>query len=155
VPFAVRGLWRGFLRESLALVGLIAGAMVAASVGPTLAATLVARGWVPGGEALIVATVALFVGVYIAASIVGALAHRLASAIFLGGVDRAAGIVLGIAKGATLLGFGLILLQRFMPSVTLTQAIDASRLARPLTRFATFVFQTGRSLARAPLGEAA
>ena len=155
MPFAVRGLWRGFLRESLALVGLIAGAMVAASVGPTLAATFVARHWVPAGEALIVATVALFVGVYIVAHVLGRIAQRLASAIFLGGLDRTAGVVFGIAKGATVLGFGLILLQRFMPSPTLAQAIDASRLARPLTRFATFVFHTGESLARTPAGEAA
>lgn len=155
MPFAVRGLWRGFLRESLALVGLIAGAMVAASAGPTLAATLVARHWLPAGEALIVAEAALFVGIYIVAHTAGVIARRLASVVFLGGLDRSAGIVFGLAKGATVIGFGLILLQRFLPSATLTQAIDTSRLARPLTRFATYVFDAGRSLATRPAGEPA
>jgi uncharacterized membrane protein required for colicin V production len=129
--------------------------VVAASAGPPLAATLVARRWVPSAEAPVVAAAALFVGVYILANVVGRVARRLASAIFLGGLDRTAGVVFGIAKGATLLGFGLILLQRFLPSPSLTHAIDTSRLARPLSRFATFVFDTGRSLAKVPAGEPA
>ncbi len=129
--------------------------MVAASAGPTLAATLVARQWLPAAEAPVVAAAALFVGVYLLAHVAGMIAHRLASAIFLGGLDRSAGVVFGLAKGATVLGFGLILLQRVLPSHTLTQAIDTSRLARPLARFATLVFDTGRSLATAPAGEPA
>ena len=152
VPFALRGYWRGFLRESLALVGLLGGALAAAAGGSRLAAALVARQLVPPQAARGVALALLFVVVYVAARAAGALADRLARAIFLGGVNRAAGLAFGVAKGAVVLGFALVLLQQFLPSPSLAGMLAASRLAPPLTQLANGVVEAGRTLAAPALG---
>ncbi len=147
VPFALRGYWRGFLRESLALVGLVGGALVAAAGGSTLAAVLVQRHLLPPLVARVAGITLLFVAVYVGAHLTGLIADRLARAIFLGGFNRAAGLAFGVAKGAVLLGFVLILLQQFVASPALNAMIAASRLGGPLAQFAANVVEAGRSLA--------
>jgi membrane protein required for colicin V production len=147
LPFALRGYMRGFVRESLALAGLLGGAFVAAVGGPTVAAALVSRHLLPPLGARIVAFVGLFLAVYVGAQIVGVVVDRVARAIFLGGLNRAAGLALGIAKGATVLGFALILFERVAASPRVSQMIASSRLGRPLAEFASHVIQLGRRLA--------
>src|SRR5882724_5984440 len=99
VPFAFRGWWRGFCRETLGLVGLSGGVLAAAAAGPALAQALLARHLVPPGAALPVAWAALFVGTFVIADLVGRIADRLARALLLGGVNRVAGAFFGSMKG--------------------------------------------------------
>src|SRR5438093_229150 len=73
-------------------------------------------------------------------------AARVARALFLVTFNRAAGAVFGLAKGAALLGFALLLAQRLVPSAALAEVIAASRLGRPLTDLATGVVSVGRTL---------
>jgi membrane protein required for colicin V production len=150
VPFTVRGWWRGFCRESFGLVGLVAGALVAAAAGPELARILLARRLLPPFAALPVAWSAIFLAAWIAAAVVGRLADRLARALLLGGVNRIAGAVFGSLKGAALLGFGLLLVEHVSPSPALTRVIAASRLGRPLEQVAVGVVRTGRELGAGP-----
>jgi membrane protein required for colicin V production len=147
VPFALRGYWRGFLRESLALLGLLGGALAAAAGGGRLAAALVARHLLPPVAARAAALTLLFLAVYVGAQVAGMIADRLARVILLGGLNRVAGLAFGVAKGALVLGFVLILVQQHLSSPALAGMIAASRLGGPLTQFATELVAVGRSLA--------
>ena len=148
--FALRGYWRGFLRESFGLLGLVGGALAAAAGSAPLAAELEARQLLPSLLALPVAGVALFLLVYLSALLSGILAERIAHAILLGGLNRVAGVAFGVAKGAALLGFALIFVQRLRPPPGLTQLIADSRLGAPLSAFATGVIHAGQLLVRQP-----
>ena len=150
VPFALRGWWRGFCRETLALVGLFGGVLAAAAGGPELARALVEKRLLSPAAALPVAWVAIFVGAFVAADLVGRLADRLARTLLLGGVNRLAGAFFGSAKGAAFLGFALLLIERLLPSPALEQTIARSRLGRPLEQIADSVIATGRELRPAP-----
>jgi len=143
VPFALRGYWRGFCREGLGLVGLFVGAFAAAGFGPTLAASLVASKVGPPYVALPVAYAAIFAVVWVLASVLGRIADRIARALFLGGVNRVGGALLGSAKGATVLGFALLLAAR---APGLADTIESSRLGRPLMQLAGSVLGSGHLL---------
>ena len=147
VPFALRGYFRGFCREGFGLAGLVAGALVAAAASPGLGHALVARGLLPPVAAGPVASAALFLGTVVVANLVGVLTDRLVRALLLGGLNRAGGALLGGRKGATLLGFGLLLAARLLPDSGLTGMITSSRLGPPLAGLATRVLEAGRGLA--------
>ena len=146
VPFTLRGWVRGFCRESVGLAGLLAGGLAAAAWGPALGAALVARHLMRPVLAEAIGCAGLFVAVNLVTHVLGALADRIALALFLGGINRVAGAVFGLAKGAALVGFALLVAERVVPSGTLTQVIAASRLGRPLTELATGVVGVGRTL---------
>jgi membrane protein required for colicin V production len=146
VPFALRGWWRGLIREFSSLAGLIGGVLVAAAFEAVVAAAVVERGLLPPLPAAVAASLGLFLAVYVAANLTGALGDRLARTLLLAGLNRMAGIAFGLAKGAVLLGFGLSMVQRLAPSRALDELIASSQLGRPLTRFAELVVDTGRSL---------
>ena len=147
VPFALRGWWRGFLRESLAVIGLLGGVLAAAAGAPRLAAAIVARHLLPPLAARAAALVSLFVLVWVAAQLTGLIADRLARAAFLGGFNRVAGLAFGLVKGAALLGFVLMALERFLPSPSFAELVGSSKLAHPLTTFAANLLDAGRGLA--------
>ena len=150
IPFALRGYWRGFCREGLGLVGVFAGAFAAAAFGPELAATLVAHeiGW--PSVALPLAYLVIFTAVWMAAAVLGAVADRIARALLLGGVNRVGGAILGSAKGATVLGFALLLAAR---APWMAATIEASRLGRPLMQIAGSVLDTGHLIHGRPAGQ--
>jgi membrane protein required for colicin V production len=153
-PFALRGYWRGFCRESFGLAGTLGGLVAAAAGGSRVAAVLVARELLSPAAAGPAAFVAVFVVVVVAANLLGALADGLARALFLGGVNRAAGVIFGSAKGAAVLGVGLLAVERLVVSPALAELVAHSTLARPLARFAAGVLATGRDLAAAAEGKA-
>ena len=155
VPFALRGWWRGFCRETLAIVGMVGGTLAAAAYAPALATAIEARHVVPSEAAVPLAWVAIILGACIAAAIVGRIADRLLRALMLGGANRLAGALFGSLKGAALLGFVLLLVEHFAPSPALARVIAASRLGRPLEAIAGSVVATGRDLGRVPQGRRA
>jgi membrane protein required for colicin V production len=144
-PFALRGYWRGFLREGFALLGLVGGIAAAIAGRGPLAGALLARGLVPPALATPAAIAGLFVAVYVLAQLAGAVADRLARAVFLGGVNRAAGIAFGIAKGAAILGLVLVVLLHVLPSPSFERLVAQSRLGGPLVAFVRHAVATGRS----------
>ena len=145
-PFALRGYWRGFCRESLGLAGLLGGAVVAGAGSARVAAVLVARHLLPPAAAHPAAFAAIFLATAVAANLLGLVADRLARVLLLGGVNRAGGAVFGLAKGAAFLGFVLLLAERLVPSPGLAEVIERSTLGRPLVRLATRILETGRAL---------
>lgn len=134
IPFAVRGWWRGFCREACAVVGLVGGALLAASRGADLAALLVARASVPPEIALLLGWGALFLAAVLVAALAGRILERLARALFLGGLNRVGGVVLGSVKGIAVLAVALLVIEQAAPPVR--PALAASRVARPLTQLA-------------------
>ena len=146
VAFGLRGWWRGFCRETLALVGLFGGALAAAAAGPQVASAIVARQILPAPVALPVAWAGVFLAAWVVAGVFGHLADRLARALFLGGVNRAGGAVFGCLKGAVMLGFALLLVEHAFPSPRVAEMIATSRLGRPLEHIADTVVATGREL---------
>jgi membrane protein required for colicin V production len=149
VPFAFRGYFRGFCRETLGLVGVFGGVLAAAAAGPDVAEALLDRHVLPGVAAWPVAWAAIFCATFLLASLAGRIADGLARALLLGGVNRAAGALFGCAKGAAVLGFALLLFEQLAPSSSLTKIIAASRLGRPLEQIAGSVVQKGRELGAA------
>ena len=152
VPFALRGWGRGFCRESIALGGLIGGALLAGAGGPPLATALATRGMSPL-VARVAAPLSLFIAAAVTAHVLGALTDRLVRALLLGGVNRIAGLVFGTLKGAALVGFALLLAERVAPSAPLAGVVAGSRLATPLTRFAAGILEAGRGLGPRPHGQ--
>jgi membrane protein required for colicin V production len=150
VPFAFRGYARGLCRESLGLVGSIAGLFVAGAFGPQLGKVLLEKHLVPAVGAQPVGWMVVFFGTWLVAALLGRLADRLASALLLGGLNRFAGMLFGSAKGAALLGFTLLLIEQAAPSSSVSRAIAQSQLGRPLEHMAGSVAQTGRELGIAP-----
>ena len=155
VPFGLRGFWRGFLREGFGLVGVVGGVLLAVAASSPVADALVARGMLPPLEARLAAPVVVFLVVYVAAQVVGLVADRLARAILLGGLNRAAGLVFGVAKGAALVGFALLIAEGAFPSEDVTRAIERSTLGRPLRRFALAIVEIGRDFGGQPVARRA
>ena len=150
IPFAFRGYFRGFCRETLGLVGLFGGVFAAAAVGPGRAPALGARHVLPAVAAWPIAWAAIFLAAFVLAALAGRIADGLARALLLGGVNRVAGALFGCAKGAAVLGFALLLSEQLVSSTSLTKAIAASRLGRPLAEIAGSVVHRGRQLGAAP-----
>jgi membrane protein required for colicin V production len=155
VPFALRGWWRGFCRETLAVIGLVGGALAAAAVGPALAERIDAGHIVPPAAALPLAWAAIMLGACVVAAVAGRIAERVARALMLGGVNRFAGALFGSVKGAAFLGFLLLLVEHLAPSPAVTRVIAGSRLGRPLEQIAGSVVATGREFGAAPRGHRA
>ncbi|HYV58244.1 MAG TPA: CvpA family protein [Candidatus Nitrosopolaris sp.] len=154
VAFALRGYWRGFCREGFGLAGLVGGVLLAAAAGPSLTDALVKRHLLPLLAAAPASYTGLFLGTVVLARLLGALADRLIRALPLGSVNRAAGAMVGVLRGGTLLGFGLLTILRFAPTSSASEVVAASTLGRPLTRLAEGVIETGRELlGHPPIGE--
>jgi membrane protein required for colicin V production len=125
--FAIRGFWRGFSREFFGFVGLIGGLAVAAA--SYAAAVPYVPEAVPEYIRPIVAFAAVFFAVDFLANIVGAVLHRLLGILFLSPVNRLAGAVFGIAKGAAMAMIALLLLRAYTPAPGLVSELEQSRIA--------------------------
>ena len=144
--FGLRGYFKGLFRESFALIGFVAGVMVAVRYDEPVAALwsahwnhsfLFLRGLV---------FVALFFAVYILSGLAGGLLHRSARALFLQGLNRIGGILVGAAKGAALIACMVFFLlsSPFLPQ-EMRKSLDESYLASPLYQLARVLIGMGKS----------
>jgi membrane protein required for colicin V production len=96
------GLWRGFMREVLSLVGWVTGLWLAllhaVPLGERFPFDLP---WPPARTAL--AALLIVVGCLVAAALVAMAVKRLLSAVSLSGTDRLVGAIFGAARAALLL----------------------------------------------------
>ena len=105
------GAIRGFLRESVALLGWLVGLWLAWRYAPLLQPYL--GGNLTGTDLQVwVARIILLLGAVLAAWVVGSLLGYLVqrSGLTLG-VDRILGAVFGLVRGAVMVGFGVMLAQ--------------------------------------------
>jgi membrane protein required for colicin V production len=149
VLFALRGFWRGFLREALGLAGLILAGVLVVGWSEPIAGVLSGRGGLSPLTARLVSAVGLALVVFLAVRILAATVARVTSALFLRPIDRVAGIGLGLAEGSALLGLALAAVLRVAPTSPLGHTIGTSRVARPLLEVASRIVDAARPLATA------
>jgi membrane protein required for colicin V production len=144
--FALRGYFKGLFRESFSLLGLVIGFMIAVRYDEPLAA-LWAESWKTSLIVLkLVAFVGLFFAVYFLFSLIGWLLHRSAKFLFLQGINRVGGVVLGAGKGAAILSLGVFLLiSSPFVSQQARQKADRSYLVPPLHFLGAELIRVGRT----------
>jgi len=99
----VLSLWRGFVREIISLIGLVA-AFFAASRASGMAANLV-NDWIPNTTVANIAGFTLvFIAVMVVVALVGALIRKLVDMADLTATDRTLGMFFGLARGLMLIG---------------------------------------------------
>ena len=123
--FALRGFQRGFSREIFALIGLVGGVAVAGALYADAALQLPPE--VPDIARPAVAFVGIFLGVALAAKLVGMVVHRVLGLVLLSPLDRLGGIVFGVAKGAAVVTLGVIVVRALTPANALERAAAAAR----------------------------
>ena len=96
------GIWRGFVRETLSLVGWVLAFLAANAVAAQLGELLPAS-WARPEVRVLIAFVVVFVLVLSATTLVAALLSKLFKRAGLGGVDRTLGALFGLARGVVIL----------------------------------------------------
>ncbi len=150
--FALRGYFKGLFRETFSLLGLVGGFVVAARYDEPAAVFFAATWKVSSIVLRAAAFAALFFVTYFSLNLVGWLLHRSASFLFLQGINRIGGVVVGIGKGAALTALALF----FLTSSPLVpgkaqEKIGHSQLAAVFNRLAERIV----ALSKAKLLEAA
>ena len=140
---ALRGYWRGFFRETFGLLALLGGIAVAIQFAAFGAGLLQQYFRIPPPIDAGVAFVVIFILLHSAVNLIGVLLDRLASALFLRGVNRFAGAVLGAGKGAAILGLLLLFLHLFPLVPGLDQQVMDSTIGRPLVEAAGDAIRLG------------
>ena len=143
--FGLRGFFRGFFRELLSLVGLVAGFMAAVAYDQELAKLLASYWKSPPLLLHGIAFVAVFFVVYFLLSLTGWLLHRSEKLLFLKTLNRTGGIALGAGKGAALAAMAIFLLSSssLLPKPT-RDNVENSYLAQPLTRLGQNLIHFGK-----------
>ncbi len=144
--FIIIGLWRGFFREVLGLLGIIGGIFLAIiGFGPL---GKILSQYVPGIPAFIwpfLSFIVIFIAVYILSRILAGVLSRISESIFLGWLNHLLGGVVGGLKGAILISLFLLLIGFFPFQSSLENVRQGSLFYDPLQRFlpATYSFVTG------------
>jgi len=132
---AVRGFWRGLVRESFGfaafVIGIVAALRLADRVGTSLA------GWdmatiLPDAVRAGAAFVAIFLAVSASINLLGFVFDRLLGHGFLRQASKVGGSIFGVVKGAAVLAFILLFFTVFPFIRPLDREIESSRLARPM-----------------------
>lgn len=110
---AILSLFRGFVKEALALASWLVALWVAMTFYEDLAAWLGQWITLPSGQK-IVAFAALFICVLLLGALVNYLASRLVSRTGLTGTDKLLGIIFGVARGGVIVAI-LVLLAGLTP----------------------------------------
>jgi uncharacterized membrane protein required for colicin V production len=126
--------------------------VIGAAGSGRVAAALAARQLLRPLVAQVVAFVAILAVIVLAANLVALIVDRLVRALLLGGFNRVAGTAFGVAKGAAVLGLGLLAAERLSPP-TFSELVASSTLGRPLVRLAISLLDAGRSFAAATGGQ--
>ena len=152
--FAIRGYLRGLFREVFSLLGLLVGFVVAARYYEP-----VARFWQDSWQFSpfllhILSFVSLFFAAYLILNLLGLLLHRSAHFIFLGGLNRVGGVLVGAGKAAVFLGVTLFVVdsQNWVPE-SIVPRLRQATLVEPLLELGHEVVSFGRSAVGADADE--
>lgn len=143
VAFALRGYWRGFLRESFGVLALIAGVAAALQFTGWGVALVQERLPMPSAGQTGVVFVGIFVVTNLLVNLMGVLLHWLADASPLRPINRLGGALLGVAKGGVVLAIVLLFLQLFPIVQGANAHIEGSAVARPLVGVASDILRLG------------
>lgn len=143
--FGLRGYVKGFFREIFSLGGLVVGFMAAARYNHTVA-TLTEEYWKISPFILKGASfVAIFFAVYLCFNLLGWFIHHSKKFVFLQTLNRAAGIVIGIGKGAAVMGLIIFFMSSasWIPS-SASEKIKTSALVPPFSRLGEVIIRLGK-----------
>lgn len=153
VVFLVKGLMQGLVRELCALAGLLAGAFLAFRYQGVLAAEAERSIHLSATVAAAIAFLAIFLTTVLLFLLLGHLLSRTVTLLFLGGLNRVAGGLFGVAQAVVLLAvilYGLSL--RSSPAFLVT-SLRSSQLAPPYVRLGEAVYRGSSRIL--PVAEAA
>jgi membrane protein required for colicin V production len=126
VLLIVKGLLRGFIRETASLAGVVLGILLGHHFQPQLGAHL--KSYLPQTSLLPVISFSVIFGfVLISCNLLGYLFKLLFEKSFLGWLDRTLGVGLAVTKGIILTYLAIVLLTFFVPAKT--PLIARSKLA--------------------------
>lgn len=132
---AIRGFWRGLVRESFGFAAFVLGVFAALRLTEAVAHATegyAVLGSLPDTARIGGAFVAVFLVVSALVNLVGFVVDRLLGVGVLRQVGRVGGGVFGAAKGAVVLAFILLFAQLFPFVGDLETRLADSRLARPM-----------------------
>jgi membrane protein required for colicin V production len=125
--FLIKGIFRGFFRESASLAGVVFGIVIANHYHPQVANYL--KTYIPLEKSLpLVSFIVLFIAVIIGFYLFGLLLHRLFKSLLIGWFDRTLGICFALIKGIIISYLLIVLLTFFVPSTS--PLIASSKCAR-------------------------
>ena len=129
----IRGFFRGFVKEVISLIGVLAG-FYSACVYYLDIAHLLSK-WISHPPYLnILSFLIIFIGVFILVSLLGAVIKYLMDIAFLGWIDRLLGVATGSIKGILIVSILLVSFVTFLPEWK--PLIKQSYLAPKVTRLA-------------------
>lgn len=129
--FAFSGLMTGLIREIFSLGGFLLGIILAAQYHQQLAATPIMKLIENPEVARVVAFIAIFLGVGLAAHFVAYLFDQILSFLFLGWANHLGGAAFGLLKGAIILEVALQVAPR-LPFLSLGTTVAESGVAQVL-----------------------
>jgi len=139
--FAAVGVWKGFFREVLGLLGVVFGAFLAIiGFGPL--SKLLHRNIpeIPSVIWVFLSFLLIFIGVYLLSRLSASLLSKLSKLVLLGWLNRLLGGMVGALKGAIFISLFLLLLG-FLPfQNSLKNIRNDSYLYQPLQRFVPLVY---------------
>jgi membrane protein required for colicin V production len=132
----IRGLFRGFFGEISSIAGVIAG-FIAANKYYGMLLPLVVSILPDPGIAALISYVLVFCTALVAVLSIAALLRHLLKVVLLGWMDRFAGGMVGLLKGALLCVLVVLLLTTFLSPRA--EILAGSRLAPQVNRFSTIL----------------
>lgn len=154
---AVRGFWRGVIRESFGFAAFILGLLTALRLTESVAKAVegtVLLSALPDAARVGGAFVLVFLSVNALVNLSGFVLDRLIGGGLLRAIGSVAGGLFGVAKGAAVLAFVLLFAQLFPVAGDIESHIADSRLARPMIAAADNVLR-GNWVAVSPTGDPA
>ena len=145
--FFILGLWKGFFREILGLVGVVGGIFLGI-VGFAPLSNLLAQhiSGVPAAVWPILSFLLIFVAVYLASRVTASFLSRLTRLLKLSWLNRLLGGVVGALKGGFLISVVLLILGFFPIQSTLQELKQKSVLYEPIQNLVPFLYNMSASL---------
>ena len=110
----VLSLWRGFVREIISLIGLLAAFVVASHTSAVTGDFL--GQWMPKGTVSDIAGfVLVFVIVMVVVGLIGAIVRKLVDVAQLSATDRTLGMIFGFVRGLLLIGLCFMIFSTYDP----------------------------------------
>ncbi|MBN2125947.1 MAG: CvpA family protein [Deltaproteobacteria bacterium] len=115
--FVVKGIFRGFIRETASLAGVILGILLAAHFQPRVTGYL--KAYLPTTPFLsLISFAGVFICVLVLCNLLGWALKLLSQKASLGWADRGLGVGLALLKGVIVTYLAIVLLTLFVPSRT-------------------------------------
>jgi len=136
----LKGLWRGLIRETCALIGLLLGAFLAFRFHALLAESLAQAFKFPLSICVIVSFLAIFLATVLVFAIFGHLLSQAVKLLFLGGFNRVAGGLFGLLEGGILLALVLFGISTTQLPGSFRRQLENSQLSPPFMQLGKATF---------------